>query len=249
MAALLVAMAMVAAAGAPQQAAAADPKTWADLEAFDSLVIDGAARVSLSMGSEPSVSVAGSDSQLEKTSVVVADGVLTVAYHESSLKAAFTSPPTITIVVTSISSLTIKGAVKAEGTIGTDGDLVMSVDGASQLKLADLDLASLDVTIGGGSQVTLAGNALDQAITADGATFYRAGDLQSLTATVTTSNVAKVTVRVIASLTVNASGASRVEYISEAAVVDQVTTKGAKVTQGKWTPFGGVPSAYGTPEA
>ena len=88
----------------------------------------------------------------------------------------------------------------------------ITLSGATQAEVVDLDTTFLEATLSGATAVALAGTAERQQITVSGASRYEAADLSSRFATVDISGASSAVVRVSDRLEGQVTGAAMLEY-------------------------------------
>ena len=103
----------------------------------------------------------------------------------------------------------------------------LTVNGAADVIVSDLDSDNLVVTINGAGKVTVAGKADHQTVAINGAGEYSAPNLESRIAEITHSGLGKATVRVRDQLTVRIDGAGLVEYIGNPQVTKTINGLGS----------------------
>jgi len=94
----------------------------------------------------------------------------------------------------------------------------LTVSGAADVVVSNLDAESLSVVINGAGKVTASGKAREQTVSINGAGDYNAPNLESRIAKMTHAGLGKALVRVSDSLEVQIDGAGVVEYIGNPSV-------------------------------
>ena len=112
---------------------------------------------------------------------------------------------------------------------GSTKDLKINVSGSSKVDWPKLSLETADVTASGGSTVTLSGTAKSMVVNASGASRLTSDALKCGSIKLEGSGASNLVVNAIESLDVNASGATRVEYVGSPHQYSSNATGGASV--------------------
>ena len=178
---------------------------------FSEVRIGGAFKVTLTKGSAPALKLEAEDNILPKIESYVEGNVLVIRMRENwSIHSR--GPMRATITFTELQGLDISGAVNAscEGTIESDR-FRLDAAGASNVNLP-LKVRELSTDCSGASKITLSGTADRHRMDASGATSLYAYDLRTGTTELELSGASKAEVTVNESLSVDASGASKVTF-------------------------------------
>jgi predicted ester cyclase len=136
-------------------------------------------------------------------------------------------PITYTLSVIDLSGIEVSGAGRVEAQQITTDDLRLVVNGAGSVTIDDLSADTLNAVASGNVEISLAGSVDQQTIELSGASRYRAAELASRVATVTAAGASQATVRVSESLDAHVSGVSRVEYIGDPTVTQEISGVGS----------------------
>lgn len=171
------------------------------------------------------ISVDAPDNYMSKIKTEVVNGVLKL-YIEGNMN--FNSHKiVVTIPHQKLRSFDLSGAskVNVKPTLKVE-NMMINLSGASALNLT---LMSNKVTVenSGASSLTVGGNAQNLVTDISGASKFNAEKLKVSTAMIECSGASSATVWVVDQLNVNASGASKVSYVSQAGLKTKIDTSGA----------------------
>ena len=122
-----------------------------EVESFSKVVIEGIGDVDISMGDEPSLTIATDDNLLELIESTVADGVLTIKPTE---EISPTDDLEISITTTACEAVTVDGAAAIEFIDATGESLDIVINGAGSVSGSG-EIDSLDVETNGAGNVEL----------------------------------------------------------------------------------------------
>lgn len=201
------------------------------LPAFNRIVIEGFADVTLVQGQSEAVRVEASQRQLSGVRTRVRGDTLTITHGEArSWWSGFfgfgARGARVTVTFRELDAIGATGAVKIRAEALKADRLKVSTSGATSLRIDDLDAKELSVTGSGAMRVELAGRATEQRISISGAGDYRAAELASDDARVSVSGAGRVVVQVQKTLKIGLSGAGAVEYIGNPTVTQQISGPG-----------------------
>ncbi len=193
------------------------------VESFNAIEISGAINLYLSQGKEVAVAVSASEIELiDKIKTVVRNNTLYISLDTKGMSWKKWGNNQVKAYVTfnRLSKLEASGAcnIKSAGKIKVD-DLKVELSGASDFT-GDLDLGSIRVDLSGASQVNLKGT-VDQALfLASGASSIKAFDLFSNFCKIDASGASSIRVHANKEISLEASGASSIQYKGEAMIKD-----------------------------
>ncbi len=178
---------------------------------FSAVRVGGAFKVTLTKGSTQGLRIEADDNILAKIDTYVEGNTLVIKIRDNwsiNYKGAMRAYVTFT----ELKALEISGAVNAtsESTIETDR-FSLDAAGASNVTLP-LRVRELDTDCSGATKITLSGSAERHHMDASGATSLYAFDLRTETTKIDLSGASKAEIAVAESLSVEASGASKVTF-------------------------------------
>jgi hypothetical protein len=193
---------------------------------FHGISVGSAFSVYLTQGNEEAVAVSASDEKvLEKIVVEVKDGILHIGLDKNAWRLSNKNLKAY-ISFKNIDKLNISGScdVLVEGSIKAN-ELRIGLSGASDLK-GKLEVNKLTVDLSGASDMSLSGSAPQISIEASGASKFKGFDLATDFCNAQASGASDIKITVNKELSVQASGASDIDY-KGAGVIRNLKTSGA----------------------
>lgn len=195
-----------------------------DVRDFQEVTLEGVGTLVIEQGDTESLSIEAEPRVLRRIETEVANGRLTIRPDRSF---ETREPITYFLTVKQLTGIELAGAGRIEaGQLSTD-QLQINGRGAGAVVIDDLITNTLEVTASGNLQAELAGAVDSQTVTLSDAAGYAAANLSSRTASITASGASQAIVNVSESLDARVSGASRVEYIGDPAVTEDVSAAGS----------------------
>jgi hypothetical protein len=202
-----------------------------ELPPFDRIAVEGFTDVTLVQGAAEGISLKGSPEYLRGLRLDVTEGKLTVANtHARRWWLDFIGdarPARITLTYRKLNSLHVEGAATIRADRLATDRLTVSAAGATSVRIGALEANELAVTGSGALKMDVAGRTVTQKIRMSGAGDYRAGNLDSQTATVTVSGAGRAVVRAQKTLDIGVSGAGSVEYYGDPKVTQEIRGVGS----------------------
>jgi hypothetical protein len=195
-----------------------------DVRDFQEVSLEGIGTLMIEQGDTESLSIEAEPRVLRRIETVVTNGRLTIRPDRSFQ----TREPIIYLLsVKQLTAIDLAGAGRIEaGQLSTD-QLRLNGSGAGAVVIEELITNTLDVMASGNMMAELAGSVDSQTVTVGDAASYAAANLSSRVASVTASGASEVIVNVSENLEVRVSGASRVEYIGNPTVTQDVSAAGS----------------------
>ncbi|HEY1132836.1 MAG TPA: head GIN domain-containing protein [Roseateles sp.] len=203
---------------------------------FDRLEFAGAARVLLVQGERDQVFVAG-DADVQKTVDVELQGKQLVIRPAGGWKFWHTNKLFVQVEVRNLRSLSLSGAsdLHAPGPLKAE-QLRLSISGAGQARLDQLDARQLSFVISGAGDGQIGGRVDDMVLQISGKGKVVADRLQAQRARVSVSGIGNVVVWVTDDLTANISGVGSVDYFGSPNVQRSVSGMGSISAKGDKRP-------------
>ena len=203
-----------------------------DLPPFDRVAVEGFAELMLVPGSAEAIAVDGDPEYLRSLRLDVTDRKLTIENPRSghwwqSFINGDTKPALITVTYRTLDAVTVEGAAKLRADRLPVERLTVVATGAAEVRIGALEAKELVVNGSGALKMEVAGRTVSQKVRISGAGDYRAGKLDSETATVAVSGAGKVVVRAQKTLEIGVSGAGSVEYFGDPKVTQDVRGVGS----------------------
>jgi predicted ester cyclase len=194
---------------------------------FQEVALEGVGTLLIQQGDTESLSIEAEPKVLSRIATEARRGKLTISPSRSFR----TQEPIIYhLTVKSLTGIELSGAGSAQAGDLTTDQLVLRLNGTGTLSIDRLTANALDVAVSQSGGVQLAGTVDQQTVDLSGTARYVANDLASRVATVSADGASQATVRVSESLQVRAHGASRVAYIGNPEVQEDVSVA-SSVTQ------------------
>jgi hypothetical protein len=195
-----------------------------DVRDFQEVALEGVGTLMIEQGDTESLSIQAEPRVLRRIETEVSNGKLTIRPDRSF---ETREPITYFLTVKQLTGIELAGAGRIEaGQLSTD-QLVLNGRGAGAVIIENLIANTLGITASGNTKVELAGAVDSQSVSLNDAAGYAAGNLSSRIASITASGASQAIVNVSESLEAGVSGASRVEYIGDPAVTQDVSAAGS----------------------
>ena len=195
-----------------------------DVQDFQEVALEGVGTLVIAQGDTESLSIEAEPRVLRRIETEVRNGRLTIRPDRS-----FETRERITysLAVRQLTGIELSGAGRIEaGQLSAD-HLRLTGSGAGAVTIGNLTATALEVTASGNMQSQLAGVVDSQLVTLSDAASYAAPNLTSRVASVTASGASQATINVSESLDARVSGASRVEYVGDPAVTQDISAAGS----------------------
>ncbi|RLD66292.1 MAG: hypothetical protein DRI84_05065 [Bacteroidetes bacterium] len=201
-----------------------------NLETFHALEAGGEFYITVKQGTPQQVIVESDDNILPIIITKVQHGELKISTEKASIDA---TKMNITIVVTNINEFDISGASTIK-TIGYIKSAKMEIEcsGASEANM-QLDCESLDIDFSGASEGVILGNTSELEIEASGASHINCERLIANNVSADASGASSISLSARKYIRIDASGASKVNYISNGATVEIESSGASNVTKKK----------------
>lgn len=206
-----------------------------DVKSFHGINVGHAFDIYLSQGNEEAVAVSASEEKYrDMITVEVKNGILYIGLEKQGWKLKLGNKKLKAYIsFKNINKLDINGACNAiiEGTIKAE-DLDVNLSGASDLK-GRVDAKKLHVDLSGASDMTLGGSTVDLRLDASGACKFRGFDLTTDYCNAKASGASDIRITVNKELSVNASGASDIDYKGAGLIRDVRSSGASKISKVK----------------
>ncbi len=181
---------------------------------FYQIQLDGAGRLIITQGTEESLEIQAEDNIMPRLTAEVENSTLILGYPELTWRTNIIPTHTITyrLTVTDLTGLTINGAAQINIESFEAPSMAVAINGAGRVNINQLMVDSLDVRIAGAGSVEVAGEALDQTVSIEGAGNYQAGDFKTITTDISIDGLGNATVWAVDNLNVSISGAGNMSY-------------------------------------
>jgi hypothetical protein len=203
-----------------------------ELPPFERVTVQGFAELRLVPGSAETIAVDGDPEYLRSLRLDVTDRTLTIENPRSghwwrSFIDGNAKPALITVTYRKLDTVTVEGAAKVRADRLPVDRLTVLASGAAEVSIDALEARELVVNGSGALKMDVGGRAVTQKVRLSGAADYRAGKLDSETASVSVSGAGKVVVRVQKALDIGVSGAGSVEYFGDPKVTQDIRGVGS----------------------
>ncbi|MFT7775974.1 head GIN domain-containing protein [Roseateles sp.] len=201
--------------------------------AFDRLELGGAARVVLVQGDRDQAFIAGDDEAQKGVEVELADRQLVIR-PTGGWKIWRNGKLFVQVEMRDLRQLSVSGAsdVQAPGPVRAD-QLKLSISGAGNVRLDQLDARQLVFTISGAGDAQLGGHVGEMALQISGKGKVIADRLQAQRARVNVSGLGNVVLWVTDELSAHISGVGSVDYFGNPAVQRSVSGMGSINARGE----------------
>jgi hypothetical protein len=181
-----------------------------EVDAFETIEVDGPLAVSIVTGDETAVLVRTDDNLQQQVLVDVDDAALRLTLAEPVR--TDTLEVQVTVPARALTGVQLDGAASLADTEPLlPASLKLVADGASRVFVV-VDTPMLGIEANDASVVNVAGSADLLEVNADGASSVEVGELEAGDATVSVRGASRATVQVSGALAATAAGASTVEY-------------------------------------
>jgi hypothetical protein len=198
--------------------------------AFQAIVLEYPADVTLQQGAEDVVWIQADDNLLTQISTEVASGRLTIKTLETEWKARVNASQPVKIAITAQNPNEIVLSGPA-GTLEVNdlkaGTLKLVLSGAGQIRVTGLQAEVLDTVLSGAGDIQVGGAAEEIKVLLSGWGNFNAADLNSNKATVDLSGAGDVVVRVEKELVAMIKGTGSVKYFGNPHIAQTVTGAGS----------------------
>lgn len=199
---------------------------------FNAIQVSSAIDLYLSQGKEDAVAVsAGSDEIRDQIKTVVSNGVLKIYFDGKSIRNWSNTKMKAYVTFKSLQRIEASGACNVRLVDPLQGEsLIIELSGASDFR-GKVTLANLVVESSGASNMTLEGRAQTAKFDLSGASSVKAFDLEIAKCKALASGASVLRMFVQEELSVQASGASSVQYKGNCVVKDINATGGSSIKQ------------------
>ena len=185
-----------------------------EISGVDAVELNGVGRLKIIQGGTESLEIEAEDNILEELTSDVSAGTLTLGYEEHFWRKSVIPTEEIiyTLTVINLTEVTINGAgdLKIDD-LETTG-LEITINGTGKIEIDNLTADNLTVQISGAASIELAGQVSDQTVNIDGTGSYHAGDLQSQSASVKIQGLGSARVWAVEVLSITINGSGSVNY-------------------------------------
>ena len=215
--------------GRPGQASAASVATVKpSISAFDSVLIDVPADVTISIGKPAAVAITAEQKVLDVIVAEVTDGQLSVRTNGSFQT---DKPVTIAIDAPELIALEALGSCQIEVAGPLTGELNLIAHDATTVTLNAMNLSALIADLQGSSEVQADGSAANLELTVAGASTFSAPELAVSTASLEVSGSSEANVDVAKNLDVTITDAGSVFYTGSPSIKKSVSFAGTFESQ------------------
>jgi hypothetical protein len=192
---------------------------------FQRVSIKGIGTLILQQGSQESLTIEGDDNILTLIDATVQAGTLEIGPSNVKLKPS--KSLTYTLALKNLDELHILGAINTQSGLLKGEGLTVTINGASNLTLAGVELESATMTINGVGKIEIeSGQLNEQAVTINGTGQYTAANVKTQKATVKINGTGKATVWSERTLDVGINGTGTVSYYGSPVVSQRVAGVG-----------------------
>ncbi|AMM49996.1 hypothetical protein TH61_00725 [Rufibacter sp. DG15C] len=198
---------------------------------FNEIVAGGAYHIRIKQSYRHSVRVQGNDEELDRLRIREQGGVLKISREGGSFMKLWESnkrPILIEIETPELQSVDLSGAIKSEIFGFAPEDFKLGMSGATEVAM-NINTTNLELDLSGASQLRIKGSADYLNLEASGACGIQAPDLVADRADVDLSGASQAVVNVQRVLNADASGASNIEYVGNAELVNRDQSGGSQV--------------------
>ena len=205
-----------------------------EVSGFDSIQVDYPARVLISQGSAETLKVEAEDNVLPGLKTEVKGKELRIYYKSSDGKHVNpTKMAVITITVKELTALNFSSAGESTVENLQSDDLSVSLTGAGNVRLNQIDVQNLDVHLSGAGSTTASGTGGDLNVNISGFGGFNGKDFKTNTAEINISGAGSATVAVDEKLDATISGAGSVTYYGSPQVTKHISGVGSVKQGGK----------------
>ena len=200
-----------------------------DVRDFQEVALEGVGTLVIAQGDSESLTIEAEPRVLRRIETEVSNGRLTIRPDRSF---ETREPITYHLMVIQLTAIELAGAGRIEASQLSTDQLRLGGSGAGAVIVNELIANTLDVTASGNLTAELAGAVDTQIVTLSDAGSYAASNLSSRVASITASGASQAIINVSESLDARVSGASRVEYIGNPTVTQDVSAAGSLTNVG-----------------
>jgi predicted ester cyclase len=196
---------------------------------FQEVALEGVGTLLIAQGDTESLTIEAEPKVLKRIETEVRGGKLTIRPARS-----FNTREAITyhLMVKQLSAIELSGAGVVEVPALTSDQLRLSLDQAGSLTIEQLTATTLEVAASGNGAITLAGTVDQQTVTLSGAAQYDASGLESRDAAISADGASQAVINASETLQAQAGGASRIQYLGNPDVREDVSAAGSVVNVG-----------------
>lgn len=201
-----------------------------DLVDFNDIRVGGATTVVATQGDVYSVSISGTERDLDRSRASVRDGVLSVDQDNDFRICLFCiqKPASLNVVAPTMQSINLSGASRAAISGFSGESFKATLSGASRLELSG-EFASTTLSMSGASRAYLSGFSSALFAKLSGASYIYAFGMPVATASVGASGASRAEIAASSAITTSLSGASKVYYKGDAVLFERSVSGGSKV--------------------
>lgn len=194
---------------------------------FNEVTFNGSAQVYLVQGDTTGVTMQGEDNVLDTYTITTENDSLFIGSARMGLFDVIpTKDVVITIYLTDIDTLSLNGAAKIQSDRLQTDDLVIEIDGATDLTL-DMFADSVTTELNGAGSIELLGNVEQMTTDINGAASFNAKDMRSRECTVTINGAGSAQVNCSNKLTATINGTGSIEYLGDPTLEQEVNGVGS----------------------
>jgi hypothetical protein len=204
-----------------------------EVSGFSSVSVNGSGDATITIGDSESLVIEADDNIAPLIESNVVNGKLVIGLKPGASYST-NRPIRFTISAKSLNGLETSGSGNVNVTNRAAADSFSArTSGSGNIKLAELQVKTLDVHTSGSGNVDVAGGKADSlTVSTSGSGNFSGGGLQCGSATATTSGSGKVTVWVTGSLTARTSGSGDVKYYGQPSVTKNESGSGRVTSLG-----------------
>ncbi len=191
---------------------------------FHAVRLDGAGRLMITQGEAEALEIVAEENILDELTSEVLGDTLVLGFKEQPWRKTLipTEGITYNLTVVNLSEITLNGAGVLEIDPFEADKLYLLINGASQIKIANLSANALSVNISGTGTLSLSGQVISQKISVDGAGNYQAGDLLTESTEIDIDGLGNGTVWATEKLNVMIDGGGSVRFYGSPSVTQEI---------------------------
>jgi hypothetical protein len=191
---------------------------------FNEVSVSGSGELSVSQGSEESLSIETDENLLPLIKSEVSNGHLWIGPRDVNLRPS--KSICYKLKLKNLNALELSGSVNAKAAAIKTEDLALRVSGSGRIQVAQLEAKQLSAHISGSGATAAAGEVVRQDIHISGSGSHRAPELKCSQAEARISGSGHATLLVKDALSAHISGSGGVEYYGSPQVTRQVSGSG-----------------------
>ena len=195
-----------------------------DISAATALSLRTSGDVTLTIGSEPSLTITAGDKVIDDLTSEVRNGVLIL--DEEGSRFGSLGRITYALVLPSVEAITVDGSGSIDAELTTAETLSVAINGSGDLMGEGVDVTTLTAQIAGSGSADLIGNAVREAVTIAGSGDFRGADLVATDAAVVVEGSGGADVHVTGTLDAVISGSGSITHTGGATVTSNVSGSG-----------------------